>query len=163
MPKRVFCFPLIINKNSKVLILGSFPGITSRRKNEYYGHSRNSFWKLVFDLLEEGIPSDDYRKKIRILKKHRVGLWDVVASCGIQGSSDSDIKEYTQNDIDAILKKYKNIKAIFANGKKAYKILHETLRTKIHLNYLPSTSPAHTMPFKDKKDQWKKILKYIQI
>ena len=44
-----------INKDSKVLILGSIPSVKSRELGFYYMHPQNRFWKLMSDLLKEKI------------------------------------------------------------------------------------------------------------
>ena len=35
--------------------------------------------------------------------KHNIAVWDVIASCDIEGSSDSSIKNVTPNDLRRIL------------------------------------------------------------
>ena len=39
-------FKPIYNKESKILILGSFPSVKSREVCFYYGHPQNRFWKV---------------------------------------------------------------------------------------------------------------------
>ncbi len=46
-------FEPIANKNCKILILGTMPGIQSLEKHEYYGNERNAFWKIIFSLLQQ--------------------------------------------------------------------------------------------------------------
>ena len=52
-----------INKDSKVLILGSIPSVKSRELGFYYMHPQNRFWKLMSDLLKEKIPDTIDDKK----------------------------------------------------------------------------------------------------
>lgn len=40
-------FAPVWNKDSKVLILGTFPSVKSRENNFYYGHPNNRFWKVI--------------------------------------------------------------------------------------------------------------------
>ena len=40
-------FDPIIDENSKILILGSFPSIKSFENNFYYAHPRNQFWSIL--------------------------------------------------------------------------------------------------------------------
>ena len=35
------------DKDSKVLILGSFPSVKSREQGFFYGHPQNRFWKVL--------------------------------------------------------------------------------------------------------------------
>ena len=83
-------FEPIYNKESKVLILGSFPSVKSRENQFYYGHPQNRFWKLLAMLTKEEIPETIEEKK-ELLLKHHIAIWDVIASCSIQGSSDTSI------------------------------------------------------------------------
>ena len=40
-------FNPVYNKDSEILILGSFPSVKSREYNFYYGNKHNRFWKLM--------------------------------------------------------------------------------------------------------------------
>ena len=40
------CFEPVVDKNSKILILGSFPSVKSREINFYYGNKQNKIWKI---------------------------------------------------------------------------------------------------------------------
>ena len=40
-------FPPLFDKDSKVLILGSFPSVKSREMMCFYGHPQNRFWKVI--------------------------------------------------------------------------------------------------------------------
>ncbi|MBQ8886731.1 MAG: DNA-deoxyinosine glycosylase, partial [Candidatus Gastranaerophilales bacterium] len=40
-------FNAIIDNNSKILILGSFPSVKSREISFYYGNKQNRFWKML--------------------------------------------------------------------------------------------------------------------
>jgi len=162
MENRISSFPPIIDQHSKILILGSIPGVKSLEKQQYYGHPQNKFWKIIFELLSEKF-TDDYVDKINILKKHKIALWDVIDSCERKGSLDSEIKYEEANQIEALLDNHPNIQAIFCNGGKSYKnlqkILGKNFRVPIYL--LPSTSPLHTISFDKKLEDWKKISIYL--
>lgn len=45
-------FPPIVDKNSKVLILGSMPGEKTLEAQEYYAFKQNAFWKIMTSLLD---------------------------------------------------------------------------------------------------------------
>ena len=125
------------DKDSRILILGSFPSVKSREMGFYYGHPKNRFWKLLANLYQarepEGIP-----EKKAFLAEHRIALWDVIASCDITGSN------AVVNDIGSILKD-SNIQKIYANGKKAEGLYQKYIQpvTGIDITGLPSTSPAN--------------------
>lgn len=54
-------FPPVADENSEILILGSMPGQESLNKQQYYGHTRNQFWKILFQLFDETL-EDNYEK-----------------------------------------------------------------------------------------------------
>ena len=105
--------------NSKILILGSFPSVKSREANFFYGHPQNRFWKVLAIVMNDVCPSTT-EEKIVFLIKHNIAVWDVIASCDIEGSSDSSIKNVTPNDLRRILQTAE-IKKIYTNGNTAYK------------------------------------------
>ena len=49
-------FPPLYDKNSKVLILGSFPSVKSREQMFFYGHPQNRFWKVVSAVMGTDTP-----------------------------------------------------------------------------------------------------------
>ena len=153
-------FPPLYDKNSKVLILGSFPSVKSREQNFFYGHPQNRFWKVVATVLEKEIPTTIEEKREFLLSSN-IALWDVIASCEITGSSDSSIKNIVANDLTEILETA-NIKKIFVNGKTAEKYYNRYIKGKIGRDAvcLPSTSPANAMwNVESLVEEWKKIKK----
>lgn len=136
-------FPPLYDKNSKILILGSFPSVKSREQMFFYGHPQNRFWKVTSAVFKCEIPKTIEEKK-QFLISNGIALWDVIASCDIIGSSDSSIKNVIPNDLSPILSN-SQISAIFTNGKaseKYYKKYTEKI-TGIPSVCLPSTSPAN--------------------
>ena len=108
----------VYDKASRILILGSFPSVKSREAGFFYGHPRNRFWKVISSIFEEDIPQTTEEKKAFLLRNH-IALWDVIASCEIEGSADASIKNVTPNDINIILAQ-SDIHAIYVNGKTAF-------------------------------------------
>lgn len=161
-------FPPIAEKTAKVLILGSMPGEESLRKNEYYGHPRNAFWKIMATLFGFDT-SMKYEERTRILLKNRIALWDVMRFCEREGSLDNNInnRSIIENDFGSFFNNYPNVMDVYFNGAKAEKeyfkrVLPKLSRSKRNLNYdrLPSTSPAMTqLPLKAKILEWSKIKK----
>lgn len=129
--------------SSKILILGSFPSVLSRREGFYYGNPQNRFWKVLAALTGEEVPLDLPDKK-RLLDRHHIALWDVIESCEIIGSSDSSIRGAVPADIPALLNKSK-IAAVYTNGGTAWSLYHKYIEplTMIQSVRLPSTSPAN--------------------
>lgn len=135
--------PPFFGKESKILILGSFPSVKSREQQFFYGHPQNRFWKVMARVFDDGIP-DTIAEKQSFLSAHRIALWDVIGACDIKGSSDSSIENVTPNDISEILKAA-DISGIFVNGKTAEKYYRKYIEkeTGIRAVCLPSTSPAN--------------------
>lgn len=136
-------FPPLYDKDSKILVLGSFPSIKSREQLFFYGHPQNRFWKVTAAVFGDDVPKSIEDKK-EFLHKNHIALWDVIASCDIEGSADSTIKNVVPNDLDAIIKNSK-VKRIFVNGKTAEKYYNKYTKDKLGRAAvcLPSTSPAN--------------------
>ena len=147
-------FEPVYDKNSKILILGSLPSVRSRADGFYYGHPQNRFWRLMSVLYHEEFPQTSEDKK-QFLLKHGIALWDVIASCEIENSSDSSIRNAVPNDLDRILKNAE-IRMIYTNGKAADKLYRKYYQREAIC--LPSTSPANAVWSFDKLLQaWEKI------
>lgn len=153
-------FEAFYNKESKILILGSIPSPKSREEGFYYAHPQNKFWKVLSQVFSEKEPKTIDEKK-KILTRHKIALWDVLASCEIDGASDSSIKNPIPNDINKIIRN-SNIEKIFTTGKTAYNLYNKYLfsSTKKEAIYLPSTSPANCkMKLEDLVEEYKIITK----
>ena len=136
-----------ISNSSKILILGSMPGIKSLEMQEYYAHPQNRFWKLMGIFCNcTNLSELNYENKIEILLQNGFALWDVIKSCERTGSLDTNIKKEIPNEIPKLLAKYKNIKTICLNGNKAYCAFEKhfpNIKNKYIIHKLPSTSPAN--------------------
>ena len=160
MPKHPF--PPLYDKNSKVLILGSFPSVKSREQMFFYGHPQNRFWKVISAVMGTDIPVT-IEEKSDFLHANHIALWDVIASCDIMGSSDSSIKNVIANDLTEILENA-DIKQIFVNGKTAEKYYNKYIRDTIGREAvcLPSTSPANAgWSMHRLIEAWRKINNYL--
>ena len=135
--------PPVFDRNSKILILGSFPSVKSREGHFFYHHPQNRFWKTLAGVLDVPVP-DTIAEKKAFLLSHRIALWDVIASCSIEGSSDSSIRDVVPNDLSVILSTA-DIRAIFCNGKTSWNYYrkYQEAVTGIPAVSLPSTSPAN--------------------
>ena len=136
-------FAPIFDENSEILILGTLPSVKSREQNFYYGHPQNRFWKTLAGILAVPVPGSIDEKK-EFLLSHHIALWDVIASCSIEGSSDSSIRDVVPNDLSRILSTA-DIRAIFCNGKTSWNYYrkYQESATGIPAVSLPSTSPAN--------------------
>lgn len=150
--------PPTYNKNSKILILGSFPSVKSREYGYFYGHPQNRFWKVVSLIFEDEFPKTKEDKK-EFLLKHRIAAWDVIASCDIVGSSDNSITNVKANNLKEIIENSK-VEKIFVNGKKAAELYKKYIEPEIKIAAitLPSTSPANAVYKLERLiDEWKVI------
>ena len=133
----------LYNKESKVLVLGSFPSVKSREAQFFYHHPQNRFWKVISTICEETLPVTIEEKRELLLRNH-IAVWDVIKSCEITGSADSSIKNVITNDLSEILHSAQ-INGMIANGNTAYQLYMKYIfpNTGIDIIRLPSTSPAN--------------------
>ncbi|MCG3205231.1 MAG: hypothetical protein KCHDKBKB_01950 [Elusimicrobia bacterium] len=160
-----FCrsFQPVVSRSSRVLILGSMPGPEALRKQQYYGFNGNHFWTIVPALFNHPKPLT-YSKKIALVRRYRIALWDVIETCVRPGALDSSIKNLVPNKIPSLLKKYPNIRAVFINGQFAHKAFNKQFKNEVQLPVivLPSTSPANAaMPLKEKIHRWGVVRKFL--
>ncbi len=151
--------PPLFDANSKTLILGSFPSVKSREAAFFYGHPQNRFWPVIAAVLGKEKPQNIEEKK-RLVLENGIALWDVIASCEIEGSADSTIKNVTANDLSVIINN-SGVNRIFVNGKTAEKhyMKYTFPKTGIKAVCLPSTSPANAAwSFEKLVEAWKIIL-----
>ena len=109
----------IYNKNSKILILGSIPSITSRKNNFYYSHKNNRFWKIISYIFNYKFTT--IQEKTQFLLKNKIALYDIIKECTIINSNDSTISNIKLTDIKTIIKNSK-IKEVFCLGKLTYNL-----------------------------------------
>lgn len=136
--------PPLIHVNSTLLILGTMPGEQSLIRQEYYGHPRNLFWKLIAVVSGQREPQN-YLEKVEMLKSGGIALWDVCGSCCRLGSLDSAIVDEIPNDLSVFLKEHDKIKTIAFNSRKAEVLFDTYFKRTSAYNYLslPSSSPAN--------------------
>jgi TDG/mug DNA glycosylase family protein len=157
-------FPPIIDKNAKILILGTMPSEESLRLQQYYGHSSNQFWKIMFHLFYEPF-STDYETRKHLLTKHNIALWDVLSACEGEGSADSAIKNAKANDFSQFFTSYPNITHVFFASANAQKFYNRFVKKSFGKQFgvFPSPSSANArISLAQKTTQWKKILQYIK-
>ena len=157
-------FPPIEDSSARVLVLGSMPGAASLLAGRYYAYPHNAFWPIMGKLFGAG-PDVDYGKRILMLKRAGVALWDVMASCIREGSLDADIDEASivPNDFHAFFDAHSCVKQVFFNGAKAENCFHRYVRPqlgdrRVYFTRLPSTSPAHaSLSLPQKLKAWRAV------
>lgn len=128
----------------------------------FYGHPQNRFWRVLAKIFSAEVPQTIDEKKNLLLNK-QIALWDVIASCEIEGSSDSTIKSVAVNDLSPIFDKAE-IRQVFVNGKTAEKYFNKYTKERIKRRAicLPSTSPANAAWSEERlADSWSIIKKYL--
>ena len=163
-------FPPLYDRDSRILILGSFPSPKSREAMFFYGHPQNRFWKVMAQLLRwQGtdvgftVPSSVEEKRAMLLENH-IALWDTIASCDITGASDQSITNVTPNDLSIIFKNAE-IRAVFCNGAASHRLYMKYIfpangREAVKL---PSTSPANAAWSVERLvSAWSCILDYLR-
>lgn len=150
----------LYDENAETLILGSFPSVTTREVNFFYGHPQNRFWQVIAAVFDSEAPESVEEKK-EFIFTHKLALWDVLASCYIENSADSTIKQAKANELSSIFENA-DIKRIFVNGRAAEKYFIDLIEPKLKRKavYLPSTSPANASYSLEKLiKEWQKLKK----
>lgn len=151
-------FQPVYDKSSRILILGSIPSAASRQQGFYYMHPQNRFWKVLERILDRD-KTDTIASKKQMLLTNNIALWDVLASCNIEGSADSSIQSPQINDFQLLFDKTE-IERVYTNGRKAHELYSRSVFAERHpAVYLPSTSPANAAYSLDRLcDCWAMVL-----
>ena len=148
----------VIDEDARLIVLGSFPGVTSLREQQYYGHARNHFWPVLSALWGLDLTAMLYPDRLRQLRAHGVGLWDVYASCKREGSLDSAIEDAVLNDLPSLLTRAPGLRAIVHNGSESARSMSITRQLGLPVVRLPSTSPANaSWSFERKLAAWREV------
>jgi len=150
-------FPHVTDANTRVLILGSLPGDASLAQSQYYAHPQNKFWELLSEVTGENLRAMEYDRRLQTLLQHGVGLWDVIAEARREGSLDSNIADHAGNDLTGLIDSLPQLTTIAFNGGTAAKLGLRVLKeraARYRIVQLPSSSPAHTMAYAKKLEQW---------
>ena len=151
--------PPLYDKNSRILILGSFPSVSSREAMFFYGHPQNRFWPLLARLYGESAPKTVEEKK-RLALSRGIALWDSIQSCVINGSADSSVRDVAPNDLSVILDN-SEVSRIFCNGALSHRMYMRYIYPSVGVQAvkLPSTSPANAAYSMDRlAEEWRIIL-----
>jgi len=147
---RVHSFPAVIAADTRILILGSMPGVASLNAQQYYAHPRNQFWRIMGEICGAG-PQLPYPQRLQALLDQGLGLWDVLQSCVRGGSLDAAIEHHSAiaNDLLPLLGAGQ-VRRLCCNGSSAYAALERHFGARlaselpqIDIRRLPSTSPAN--------------------
>jgi hypoxanthine-DNA glycosylase len=153
--------PPLVSSRTRLLILGSFPGLASLAAQQYYGHPQNHFWKIL-QAIWASCPmmtgENSYQIRSEWLLSRQLGVWDVYAACEREGSLDSNIRRPVVNDFSALLRQCPALEAIAHNGGESFKHSKHTLPLGVPVYKLPSTSPANaSWSFDRKLAAWREV------
>lgn len=152
-------FPPVLDSRTRILILGSFPGVASLAAQQYYAHPRNLFWRLLSSILGEELVGLPYEQRLQRLLSHRIGLWDVIVLCEREGSLDSAIRRAQANDFAMLKYQCPELQRVCFNGKTSARVLPQFAAAGFETLALPSSSPANAqLSFDQKLAQWKNII-----
>jgi hypoxanthine-DNA glycosylase len=149
----------VIAADTRILILGSFPGNASLAAQQYYAHPRNQFWKLVGALVGEDLYGLPYAERLPRLLAHRFGLWDVLAACEREGSLDAAIRKPAANDFARLRHLCPALETVGFNGQTSGKFAAQFEQAGYRSVVLPSSSPAHmALSFEQKLARWRSLV-----
>lgn len=145
--------------DTRLLILGSLPGVRSLAERQYYAHPTNQFWRLVGEVIAQPLATLPYDARLAALRVARVGLWDVIRTAERRTSSDSQIREVEAHDLAALVSTLPELKMIAFNGGTAAAIGRRQLPPSdgIALVDLPSSSAANTSGYAAKLGPWLRL------
>ena len=150
--------PPVLAQNTRILLLGSFPGEKSLAAQQYYAHPRNQFWPLLSQVLGDDLTALTYPERLERLLFHRIGLWDVIAACERQGSLDTAIRNAETNDFAALKHRCPYLLRVCFNGKTSGKLAPVFAGAGFETLVLPSSSPANAqLSFAQKLVLWQAI------
>ena len=161
-PARRRGLPPVVDASTRVLILGSFPGVASLAARQYYAHPRNHFWPILGAILREPLPELPYAERLARLRAHRVGLWDVIVACRRHGSSDGAIRDAARGAPARVRRVAPRLALVCFNGNTAASAEPEWRAAGYATRVLPSTSPAYTRPLAEKLAAWRAIGRALQ-
>jgi hypoxanthine-DNA glycosylase len=143
----------VIAPATRLVVLGSFPGVASLRAAEYYGHPRNHFWPILAALWGVDLLALPYPQRLDAILARGVGLWDVYAGCRREGSLDSAIEAAQLNDLASLVPR---LQAVAHNGAESARSMKHTQALGVAVLRLPSTSPANaSWSFAKKLAAWR--------
>jgi hypoxanthine-DNA glycosylase len=150
--------PPVVGRQTRLLVLGSFPSEASLAARQYYAHPRNQFWPLLSALWRIDLRALPYKRRLAEARARGLGIWDVYASCRREGSLDSAIEHATLNDLAGVVRRAPALRAIAHNGGESARAMSVTRTLGVPVHRLPSTSPANaSWSFERKVAAWREV------
>ncbi|HOP06100.1 MAG TPA: DNA-deoxyinosine glycosylase [candidate division Zixibacteria bacterium] len=152
----------MIDRRTRLLILGSLPSDESIRKQEYYGNKQNRFWYLIGTAIGREIHHISYEVKIETLLERGIGLWDIYARGQRQGSADSSIKTSTLNDFTVLKDRCPQLQVVCFNGLKAASQRKTIEEMGYRTLTLLSSSSANAGRDRQRLRQWRSLALFLR-
>lgn len=166
MTGRTAAFAPVADARTRVLVLGSLPGVESLRQRQYYADPRNAFWRLIGPVAGQDLAALPYPERLTALQGARIGLWDVIATAARRGSLDAAICDAEHADLRGLIARMPELRAIAFNGRKPATTGRRVLGALPggpDLVDLPSSSSAYArMPFDAKLARWSVLAAYLR-
>ncbi len=158
MSERLQGLPPIVSRQTRLIVLGSFPGVASLQARQYYAHPRNQFWPILAALWGVDFSGASYPRRIAEIRRRGLGLWDVHASCERVGSLDSKIEAALPNDLAGLRRRAPQLSAVAHNGAESARSSKLSAALDVPVFCLPSTSPANaSWSFDRKLSAWRAV------
>lgn len=152
---RLVGLPPVIGPDTRLLVLGSFPGVASLHAQRYYGHPQNQFWKILGALWSVDLMALPYEQRLDAVRAHGLGIWDVYGACEREGSLDSAIRHAELNDFAWLQQQCPQLRAVAHNGGESFRHAKHMRALGLPVHQLPSTSPANaSWSFERKLAAW---------
>lgn len=148
----------VVARRTRLLVLGSFPGVASLAAQQYYAHPRNHFWPILSALWQLDLRALGYRRRLAEVRRRGLGIWDVYAECRREGSLDGAIEDARYNDFEALLQRAPRITHAAHNGGESARAMRHLQALGLTVLRLPSTSPANaSWLFEAKLAAWREV------
>ncbi len=150
--------PPVLSRQTRLVVLGSFPSVASLAARQYYAHPRNQFWPLLSELFGVELRALPYRRRLAEVRRRGLGIWDVYARCRRAGSLDAAIEAAVPNDLGGLARRAPALAAIAHNGGESARSMRITRGLGVPVFRLPSTSPANaSWSFARKLAAWREV------
>lgn len=148
--------PPVLGRATRLLVLGSFPGVASLQARQYYAHPRNQFWPLLGALWGMDLCAQPYARRLAEVRRRGLGLWDIYASCRREGSLDQAIEDAELNDLHSLRRRAPQLQCVAHNGGESARAMKHVAALGYTVLKLPSTSPANaSWSFERKHAAWR--------
>ena len=101
-----------------------------------------------------------YEEITKLLARHKIGLWNVLAGCEREGSADSSIQSAEPNDLETLFENFPTIRHVFFESLAAQRFYDRFFERRPEISYrtLPSVSARFArMNLSQKVEAWREV------